>query len=157
MTMLPLLTWLHEKTQPPVLAPAPFVLLGTLRPLFAIAQNGDPALIDAVRDEIHHRGLRAALAEIHVELILVTRGPAIVGMPLDQDKVGWMGAQPRRVHVQDLHVLRPDHGFSEVEVNVAQLGDRIIVPRPRQTDGTSRTGGRSQRRCRGALPLPADA
>src|SRR5262245_66441069 len=108
MTIAPLLTRLHEKARLPVLAPAAFALIGTLRPLFSIAQDGNAARVDTFCDQKIHRGLRPPLSKIDVEFILSTRGPPIVRVPLDQYKVAWMRAQPCRVRLQGLHFARPD-------------------------------------------------
>src|SRR5262245_3155297 len=141
-----LLTRLHEKARSSVLAPAPFVLTGTLRPLFAIAQDGDAARGNALGDQMIHGGLRPPLPEVHVELGLVSRGPLIVAVSLDQDEVVWIGAKPGCVLLEDLHVARPDHRLAEVEVYVPQLRDRLVVPHSRQANGSLWSPGLSKSR-----------
>src|SRR5262245_9857373 len=82
----PLLARFHEEARPPVLAPTPFALLGALRPLFSVAQDGDAAQLNTLGHQMAHRGLRPLLTQIDVELILPARGPSIVGVPLDEDE-----------------------------------------------------------------------
>src|SRR5262245_37938400 len=147
MTIAPLLTRLHEKARPPVLAPAPLALVGTLWPLFSIAQDGNAARVDPLCDEKIHCGLRPPFPEINVDLILSTRGPPIVGVPLDQYEVAWMRAQPCRVRLQDLHVARPDRRPAEVEVNVPQIRDRLVVSDRWQADGLLSNGRGTYRGC----------
>jgi hypothetical protein len=103
----PLLARFHEKARSPVLAPTLFPLLGTLRALFSIVQNGDAARLNTLCDEIIHRGLCPPLPEIDVELILPPRGPPIVAMPFDQYEMLWIGAQPRGARVQDPGRIAP--------------------------------------------------
>src|SRR5215831_1961261 len=149
----PPLARFHEETRPPVLAPAPFALLGTLRPLFSVAQDGDAARLNTPSHQVVHRGLRPLLPQIDVELILPARGPSMVAVPLDKDEKLWMGAQPRGVRVQDLQVARSDCRRAEFEVNVPQRRVRLVVADPRQSDGLvsgwrSRGGGGSRMRAR---------
>src|SRR5262249_41186124 len=96
----PLLARFHEEARPPVLAPAPFALLGALRPLFSVAQDGDAARLNTLGHQMVHRGLRPLLPQIDVEVILSARGPSTVAVALDEEKKLWMGAQPRGVRVQ---------------------------------------------------------
>src|SRR5262245_24882375 len=75
-----------------------------------------------------HRGLGPSLAQVHVELVLSRRGSPIVTVAFDQHELVWIRAQPRRVRGEDLCVARPDRRRTEVEVDIAQLGDRLVVP-----------------------------
>src|SRR6266567_526994 len=50
----PLLARLHEKARSSVLAPAPFAVLGTVRPFFSIAQDGDAARVNTLCNEMIH-------------------------------------------------------------------------------------------------------
>src|SRR5262249_6553472 len=130
----PPLARLHQKTRPPVLAPASFRLLGTLRPLLPIAQDGDASRIDPVGDEVAPHGLRPTLAEIDVDFVLPMRVSAVVTVAFDEYEIGRMGSQPCRIRFEDVHVVRPNVGLAEIEIDVAQLGDRFVVFGPRQTD-----------------------
>jgi len=97
---------------------APFIFLGTLRPLGSITQGDDAARVNTLLDEILHCGFGPLLPEIHVEFIFRIRGTPIVAVPLDQYEVAWVSAQPRCVRVQDFYIARPDRRRAEVEVNV---------------------------------------
>jgi len=123
------------------LAPAALALLLTLRPFLSIAQDGDAIRLDTVGDEMILHGLRATLAEIHVELVLRVRGGTTVAVAFDQDEIVRMGAQPRRVRIEDLHVVGTNHGLAEVEVNVPKDRIWLIVPRAWQADGTTDAAG----------------
>src|SRR5262249_43182291 len=52
----PLLARFHEEARPPVPAPTPFALLGALRPLFSVAQDGDAARLNTLGHQMVHRG-----------------------------------------------------------------------------------------------------
>src|SRR4030095_137548 len=145
--LLPAVPWsllarLNEETRPPVLPPAALAFLGTLRPLFSITQDGDGARLNPLGHEVIHCGLGPLLPQINVELALPVRIPPIVAVPLDQDEMLRMRAQPGGVRVEDLHVVRSDGRRAEVEVDVPQLRDRLVVLDPRESDGLV-SGGRS--------------
>src|SRR5918994_1695302 len=110
---VPRLAWLHEEARSSVLTPAPLARLGALRPLLTVAEDGDATRIDAPRDEVVHSGLSPLFPQIHVELVLPSRGAPTVAVPLDQDEVVLVGAQPRGVRIKDGHVCRSDRRFAE--------------------------------------------
>src|SRR5262249_10718957 len=143
----PRLSRLHKKARSPVLAPAPFVLLGTLRPLLSIAQDGYAARVNALRDEVIHCSLGSPLPKIHVELVLAAPCTLTVTLPLDQYELVWVRAQPCRVHLKNLHVACPDCGRAEIKIDVPQRRDPFVVPHPRKADALLRSRLGNHRGC----------
>src|SRR5688572_19875762 len=122
------LTGLDQEVCPPILLPAALVLLAANRALLAIRDDRDAVGLDALRHEVVHGGLGAALAQREVVLV----GTALVAVSLDEDQVVGVGLQPRRVAVEDLRVVRPHVVPVEVEEHVLEIGVLGELTRPRR-------------------------
>src|SRR5207302_7536038 len=105
-------------------------------PLLSVAQRGDPLRLDATRDEVVQRGLRATVAEGHV---VGVRAP-LVAVPLDENERGRVRPKPRGAGVEEPRVARTDVVAVEVEVDVLELG-----PRGELGDGRTRRPDRRTR------------
>src|SRR5436853_6561383 len=95
---------LHEEVSAPVLGPARLGMLPAYGPLLSVAQRGDPLRLDATRDEVVQRGLRATVAEGHV---VGVRAP-LVAVPLDENERGRVRPKPRGAGVEEPRVARTD-------------------------------------------------
>src|SRR2546425_2669776 len=88
--------------------------------LLSVTQRVHPLGLDAARDEVVHRGLRATVAEGQVVGVRAT----LVAVALDKDERARVLLKPGRADVEDPRVARADLVAVEVEVDVLELGPR---------------------------------
>src|SRR2546425_10749560 len=95
---------LHEEVGAPVLGPARLGVLLAHGLLLSVTQRVHPLGLDAARDEVVHRGLRATVAEGQVVGVRAT----LVAVALDEDERARVLLKPGRADVEDPRVARAD-------------------------------------------------
>src|SRR5262249_41154567 len=108
---------LHEEVRAAVLRPARVVMIAALWSFLSVADRRYACRLNALRDEVIHRGLGAPIAERQVVLF----GAALVAVPFDEQARVRVGAEPPGIGVQDLGVAGPDHILVEIEMDVDEV------------------------------------
>ena len=107
--------------------PAAFVLVGALRPLFAIAHHFEPIRRDTKRLQVFHGGASTSFAEGQV----VPVGPAIVAMPFHFDDGSVVAElEPVSILRQRLARIVPQIRLVVVEIDVTEVALQLCDRRP---------------------------
>ena len=101
----------------PVLGPGGLRLALDEGPFLAVGERRDPARVDAERDEVVARGVRALVAQGHVVLV----GAPLVAMALDLDLHGGPLLQPLGVRGHGVPLVGPDVVEVVVEEDVLEV------------------------------------
>src|SRR5688500_12311727 len=104
-----------------VALPALLVVLGADRTLFTVADEVEPAGVDAMLDEVLLRGGCTTLTEGQVVLIRA----ALVGVAFDAYPHSGVGREPRDLAIECRSGVRTDIGLVEVEVDRCRDGCRV--------------------------------